>query len=405
MKARKNKPKTIAFFGHFDSSNFGNESTLQAILYHLRRFSPCITTGPEAAIQSHQIRAVRLSESFVKFWIPRHRLSKLLRRIFIGLPTEVYRWYRSLSQLRGTDMMIVPGTGLLTDAYGLIDWGPYSLLRWSLAAKLCRCKLLFVSVGGGPVYGEFSKYIIRTVLRLADFRSYRDYTTVQHLRDIGVRADNDPVYPDLVFSLPKMTILNLDNPEPQRLVVGLGVMNYAGRYSVANPSGLTYSTYLEELVILAKWLISRHYDVKLLIGDAADNDAKQKFKDLLRKQLLGCEEKHIIDEPISSVQDLLSQIATTNFVVATRFHNIVMSLICNKPVISVSFHHKCESLMRAVDMSDYCLDMNDLTAKSLINKFSNLERNADDIKQKIGDKTELFRQELDEQYRLIFSYL
>ena len=43
-------------------------------------------------------------------------------------------------------MLIVPGTGLLTDAYGLGGWGPYSLFKWSLAAKLRGCRVLFVSV-------------------------------------------------------------------------------------------------------------------------------------------------------------------------------------------------------------------------------------------------------------------
>jgi len=40
LQGRDRTWKKIAFFGHFDSSNFGNESTLQAILYHLRCFHP-----------------------------------------------------------------------------------------------------------------------------------------------------------------------------------------------------------------------------------------------------------------------------------------------------------------------------------------------------------------------------
>jgi len=55
MTARKGKSKNIALFGHFDSSNFGNASTLQAILYNLKRFHPdaqvaCISTGSEARL-------------------------------------------------------------------------------------------------------------------------------------------------------------------------------------------------------------------------------------------------------------------------------------------------------------------------------------------------------------------
>ena len=55
-------------------------------------------------------------------------------------------------------MPIVPGTGLLTDADGLFGWGPYSLFKWSLIAKVCRCKLLLVSVGAGPIYGILGRW-------------------------------------------------------------------------------------------------------------------------------------------------------------------------------------------------------------------------------------------------------
>src|SRR5215470_4889093 len=91
MKERERKRKKIAFFGHFDSTNFGNESTLQAILYHLRRFHPdaevtCICTGPEAIVATHQIEAIPLAETFVKSWVPRNQLVRVVRRVCIGIP-------------------------------------------------------------------------------------------------------------------------------------------------------------------------------------------------------------------------------------------------------------------------------------------------------------------------------
>jgi polysaccharide pyruvyl transferase WcaK-like protein len=71
-------------------------------------------------------------------------------------------------------MLVVPGTGLLTDAYGLLSWGPYNMFKWSLAAKLRCCKLVFVSVGAGPIYSALGRWLVKSALSLADFRSYRD---------------------------------------------------------------------------------------------------------------------------------------------------------------------------------------------------------------------------------------
>jgi polysaccharide pyruvyl transferase WcaK-like protein len=408
MKERESKRKKIAIFGHFDSTNFGNEVTLQAFLYHLRCFRPdaevtCISTGPKATLAAHHIEAIPISESFVKSWAPRNAVARILRKVCVGLPSELYRWVSGLMRLRRTDMLIIPGTGLLTDAYGLSNWGPYNLLKWSLIAKACRCRLLFVSVGAGPIYGTLGRCFVKLVLSLADFRSYRDNSTMQYLEGIGFRADNDRIYPDLVFSLPEAVIPHHDTKKSSRSVVGLGVMADAGKYRASGPSDATYLAYLENLVTIVRWLVAREYDVRLLSGDLVDIHAWQAFRDLLRERISVCDDEHIINEPICSVEDLLSQIVATDIVVATRFHNVLLALVCNKPVISISFHHKCESLMSVMGLSEYCLDINDLTADRLIEKFCRLEKNADVIKPLIREKAKEFREALNEQYKRIFS--
>jgi polysaccharide pyruvyl transferase WcaK-like protein len=409
MKKRQTKPKKIAFFGHFDSTNFGNESTLQAMLYHLRRFRPdteviCISTGPNATIAAHHVEAIPVSERwFVKSWAPRNPLARALRKVCLGLPSEAYGWIKGLIKLRHTQMLIIPGTGLLTDAYGHLNFGPYNLLKWSLIAKACRCKLLLISVGAGPVSGILGRRFVTSILSLADFRSYRESSTVRYLESIGFRANDDRVYPDLAFSLPETVIPRQDSRTNRRAVVGLGIMVYTGKYSDPIPNNRIHLAYLKNLAIFAKWLLTHEYDVRLLIGDLSDIHAMQEFRDLLRGQLSICYQEHIIDEPIRSVEDLLSQIAATDIIVATRFHNVLLSLFCNKPVISISFHHKCESLMSAMGLSEYCLDIHDLKADRLIEKFCDLEANADKLTPLIRAKAREFREALVEQYKLIFS--
>jgi polysaccharide pyruvyl transferase WcaK-like protein len=407
-KERKRTQKRIAFFGHFDSTNFGNESTLRAILYNLRRFQPnaevaCISTGPQAAIATHHVEGIPIAENFSP-GNSRNPLIRALRKVCVGIPRELYRWVQALLTLRRIDALIIPGTGLLTDAHGLLSWGPYSLFKWSLLAKICRCKLLFVSVGAGPIYGTLGRCFVKSVLTWANFRSYRDNTSLQHLKDIGFNASDDRVYPDLVFSFPEHLI-----PQPpkkrksRRSVVGLGVMAYAGRYSVPRPVDATYLNYLESLVTVVKWLVAHEYDVRLLIGDAGDLRVTRELRGLLKGQLSESDEQHIIEEPISSIEDLFSQIAATDIVVATRFHNVLMASLCNKPTLSISFHHKCQSLMSALGLSEYCLDINDLKAERLIEKFCDLEKNSDMLKPLIKEKAIQFRKTLDEQYKFIFA--
>ncbi len=397
----------IAFFGHFGSSNFGNESTLRAMLHHLRRLAPdadfsCICTGPETVATVYNVSAVPSRAAVVKPWALHSPPSRLVRKLAVGIPSELYRWLKGFTTLRRTDALIIPGTGLLTDAYTFFYWGPYDMFRWSVTAKLCGCKLLFVSVGAGPLYSRIGRFFVKAALSLADFRSYRDASSLQYLKGIGFEVENDKVYPDLAFSLPTAAIPGGDDTKSGRPVVGLGLMEYAGKYSVEKPSSAIYSAYMESLVEFVKWLLAHEYNVRLLIGDLADTRVTREFRSLLKRSVTH-DEGRIIDEPVESVGDLLSQLAATDFVVATRFHNVLLSLLLNRPVIAISFHHKCSSLMSQMGLAEYCQDINDLSADRLIEQFCQLQRNAGCVKRAISEKVRACRDALDEQYGIIFS--
>jgi polysaccharide pyruvyl transferase WcaK-like protein len=407
-EARKKRMRII-LFGHFGRYNFGNDSTLQAILYHLRRRIPdaevaCICTSPEATASAYNIATVPIKSVIVRLWNPCKPLTRYLRKVFLGIPSEVCRWLMAFRMLHRTDMFIVSGTGLLTDAFGFMNlWGPYTIFKWSLIAKLCHCKLFFVSVGAGPIYGVVGRFLIKSALSFADSRSYRDNSTMTYLKGIGVSTDTDQVYPDLAFSLPEAVIPANTLQKGRRPVVGLGLMDHCGMYGVEGPSNAIYLAYLDKLVVFVKWLLAHGYDVRLLIGDIDDRSVTQEFRDLLKKQLSSCYEGRVIDEPVASVEQLLSQLALTDVVVATRFHNVLLALLLNKPAISISFHRKCASLMSDMGLSEYCQDINHLDADRLIEQFCDLEKNAEKVRSLIKQKTEEFRRALDEQYSLIFK--
>jgi polysaccharide pyruvyl transferase WcaK-like protein len=272
-----------------------------------------------------------------------------------------------------------------------------------VTAKICGCRLAFVSVGAGPINSALGKFFVRWLLSIADFRSYRDESTVHCLQGIGATDERDRVFPDLAFSLPKNKLSPRESAIRAGAVIGLGVMEWADRYSKQGPSDAAQAAYFQALAETAQWLLARGYSIRLLIGDLWDARAKQSFLQLLEQHCTKDDGPRIIDEPINCVADLLSQIAATDAVVATRFHNILLALFCEKPVISVSFHNKCDALMSAMGMSDYCLNCGDLKPGMLIQTFSRLKVNAETLKPLIKERNKRFRDALDQQYQLILN--
>jgi polysaccharide pyruvyl transferase WcaK-like protein len=409
MLENKRYRQKISLFGHFGAGNFGNESTLQAMLYHLRRLMPaaeisCICSAPDIVAADYKIATLPINAVVVQPWNIRNPLVRLARKALIGIPSELYRWLKGIKTLWHTDALIVVGTGLLTDAFGIQGWGPYSMFKWSVIAKLCGCRLMFVSVGAGPLERCTGRLLIKSALSLADFRSYRDEATLAYLRDIGLRSRGDRVYPDLAFSLPAPPA-NRDAAKRPRPVVGLGVMLYGAMYGIEKTTSAHYAGYVETLAGFAQWLLNRDYDIRLLKGDLSDPTVAMEFKALLKDRFGFDDDHRIIDDPIQSVDDLLAQLAASDLVVATRFHNVLLALFLNKPCISISFHHKCSSLMKQMGLGEYSQDIRNLNTETLIEQFCQLEKNADSLTQLLQRKVTECREALEDQYCLITNDL
>ncbi len=306
--------------------------------------------------------------------------------------------------LRKADALIIPGTGLLNDAYTFFYWGPYDMFRWAAAAKLCGCKLLFLSVGAGPIHSRLGRFFVKAALCLADFRSYRDQSTLQFLRKIGAAVAMDPVYPDLAFSLTVGSDRLLPKIGSARPVVGIGLMEYAGKYTVKNQTTETHTKYLHSLAEFAKWLLEQQYDIRLLIGDLADRAVTKEFRSLL-DGLSPARGGRVLDETAESFEELLSHIAATDFVVGTRFHNLLFSLLMGKPVIAITFHHKCSSLMDEMGLADYCQDIDGVTASKLIDQFGQLRRNAGTLRGLVEAKVNICNERLNQQYETVLNVI
>jgi polysaccharide pyruvyl transferase WcaK-like protein len=209
-------PVRVTFLGWFGAQNLGNECTLQAIIYHLRKHLPnvefkCVCVVPEDTEARHGIAATAIAERFPTVSSSKSRLvrnnpvARTLGKIWfriLRIPIGLLGWLKAFKTLKGTHMLIVPGTGLLTDAYaGPFGW-PYYIYKWSLTAKLCGCRLLFVSVGAGPMYHPLGRWFMKSALSMADYRSYREDSSFQYLTSIGFATNKDRVFPDLAFNLP-----------------------------------------------------------------------------------------------------------------------------------------------------------------------------------------------------------
>jgi polysaccharide pyruvyl transferase WcaK-like protein len=401
------KRLTIALFGAFGVGNLGNECTLQALLYNIRRCVPnaeirCICPGPDQVQLAYGIPATPMEE--IPLSHIANRSLRLLRKIFVRIPLELFRWIRAFATLTDVELLVMTGTGMLGD-FGIRPLGlHFQILKWTLLAKLCRCKVVFLSVGAGPLRQPLSRRIVKAALSLADYRSYRDSFSKNYLESIGLDTQRDNVFPDLAFSFPAQMLPHNSDNGSSRAVVGVGLMTYFNRTGTAREDDSIYSEYIGKMGDFVSWLLEKKYKVRLLIGDVAyDQPATRDLMAYMKKRGTHCEYGAIINEPTASVDEVLSQLAATDFVIASRFHNILLALMLAKPVLAISYHEKNAALMASAGLAEFSQDIENIDVDKMIRQFQAMEENANSTKLQLQRNVAACRVALDDQYTSIFG--
>jgi polysaccharide pyruvyl transferase WcaK-like protein len=399
--AKSMKPARISFYGNFGAGNLGNEATLQVVIEQILRRWPdgqllCFSTNPKDVRTRHKIAAFP-SEAVNRSAARRGNLTRFFRIAFQRIPLELVHWIKCLHTLSRTDMLIVAGTGIVADyTTGPLGW-PYDIFKLSTLAALCRVKLAFLSIGVGPIHHPLSRWLLKRSLALAHHRSYRDEASKQYLQEIGFNTDRDFVYPDVVFGLSKDTLVSGDR-EDQRRIVGLGIKDYGSTEPEA------FREYLDTMAAFVSWLHGQGYSVRLLIGDIQyDTPVIEEFVGVLKSRNIPAEAPLLIAEPALTVEELLRQVGGTEAVISARYHNLVVALIQNKPVIALSDHAKLNSLVTDFGLAQYLLPLRSLSSDVLIDRFKQLENDVEQLRPHLKAELEKYRQALDALYATLLA--
>jgi polysaccharide pyruvyl transferase WcaK-like protein len=402
---RSGKRTKIALFGIFGIQNIGNEYTLQAMLYNVRQKSPeaevyGICYDPEDTQRLHGLRAVCVTCAQLSRKLPpaRNLVGKLLRGTFRRIPLELYDWGRAARALRGTSLLIMTGTGMLTD-YCTSQFGfPYDVFKWTVAAKLVGCKVRFVGVGVGPIYSRLSRVFIKTALAIADYRGFRDEQSRNRLKQHGFERADDGVFPDLVFSLPASALPASTGHPGSKPVVGIGVMKFVDQHN-GTDYGAVYERYIESMCDFVVWLLEHGYGVRVLEGDMKhDPPVRAELEVRLSRRGVTYGVADISAPPITSPEDLVDQLSRVDFVVSPRFHNLVFGIMLGKPVASLSYDPKNDALLEACGLAEYCQSIENVDLNRLIAQFIDLESKAPRLRVELKRKADEYRCLLHEQY-------
>jgi polysaccharide pyruvyl transferase WcaK-like protein len=388
----------IGLFGLFGSGNFGSDGSLKAMIGLVRRACAdarliCICNGPERVQARFGIEAIAIKRA-------RATTSRFVRRLRTALAVGP-NTLRAIAYLWRVDALIIPGTGILDDFCSGPLGVPLDVFTWCVAARLTRTPIWFVSIGAGPIVHPLSRRLMLWSAMLAQYRSYRDPNSMLFLAKAGIDTRCDMVFPDLAFDLPRPEILP-ERPADEPLTVGVGVMSYWG-WSESPESSAIHGAYQERLSRLCVWLLEeRGCRIRLLSSDDTDQRAIRALRSLLEVRLADPTLiRNVVVEPAGELADLMTQIAATDIVVATRHHNVVCALKMGKPTLSLTYAAKNVTLLEDAGLGGYWQDVESLDIERLKSQLEQLFADRSALAQSIAAFGALTKKRLQRQEELL----
>ena len=423
----------VAVLGHYGQLNLGDESITAAAIGGVRRWRPdarviAISLDPADTQARHGVDSYALRRDISRTPLepppivepsPSEAsaesvgLRSMLRRIPLlrtgvsalrnvanfskALVREIASLPASWRALDGVDLVIVAGSNQLLDQFGGA-WGfPYTLLRWTILARLRGARVVLLSVGAGPLSGRLACQFIRWTLHLADYTSVRDEGSAKMVSGIGWKAPV-PVRPDLAFSFnvgrPLEPATNTNSTAPLVVAVNLMPVHDPRWWPGAKPQ--VQERYLAAVSGFVERLLRQGHRVELYGTQPADDWVA---RDLMSKMTQFAGADRLALTRIRSLDELTALYQRCDVLVPTRFHGILLALRFARPVIGICYYRKSRELMRDFGLERYAFDLDSVTADQLEAAFVDIvaERpRVQDVTSRVAAER---ANELAEQYR------
>src|SRR6266404_2119714 len=301
------RPRRIGIVGFYGVGNLGDEAVVAILLNKLRQHYPSaelvgFSLKPTDTERRHGIKALPIigkrasrvasghssaSRVAVRSRLF-HKLKQLLKRwpsLFSALKAikelsgriarDLPFLCQSFHRLQGFDMLVIPGSGSLTDWWGGPTSHPYTFLMWSCLARLRRIKFIALGIGYERMNSRLGKHFSKWFLALAHYRSFRDHYSREAMKEVGLTLD-DPVFPDQGFavldmlgSTPGAASLGQCQERQGRLIIGVSPV---GQPSCVgdNPNDF-YRRYIETLSLFVWELIQRGHRIAFCPTDCVQD--------------------------------------------------------------------------------------------------------------------------------------
>ncbi|MHC4640593.1 MAG: polysaccharide pyruvyl transferase family protein [Planctomycetota bacterium] len=357
---RRKKGDCITLYGYYGASdkspmrNLGDNAILLSMLHSI------------STIDSHKLIYVFDKEG---------RYSSFGEEYHIGNKGKgsLRKWLPIISRTR----VFVMGGGGLQQAYHGIGTTLF-FLRLNLFFWLAGRKIMWYSVGVGPLSTRLSRLFTLIAAKLAHIITVRDEQSKKLLVKIGIPGRKIHITADPAFALKTLERHPRRTKNHKSIEIGLSIIPF---YEASGANVQRDTKTIKEYRLFIQELVSRGVSVSLLAFENTQDKAI--FYDILK----GIDSSHnvkVLGLGIS-VNEMLKHYARLDYVIGMRFHSLVLGCITGIPTGAVIYHPKVRALVKEFGLQKYSCELEEVTSDKLRQILDRLEADQGAILKKMPE--------------------
>ncbi|MDR1150714.1 MAG: polysaccharide pyruvyl transferase CsaB [Clostridiales bacterium] len=281
--------------------------------------------------------------------------------------------------LSKTKMLISGGGSLIQDITSTHSLN-YYLYIIKLAIKK-NIKVMLLANGIGPIKKSKNKIKVFDVINKVNLITLRDEESIDELKRLNIFKPKIFLTSDVTFScnddyhFKSNTELNYKSIIKKKYFI-ISIRNWKlENYNLFKKNIVDFCEYILKNYNFTPVFVIMHVKKDLIITRQIINNLK--IKSVLLKT--------------NNSKKILNLISHAEFVLSMRFHTIVYAIKTLTPIIALSCDPKICSILKEINMSEFCLDLNNLDLEILKKIFEIINKNKIKIKEEIKKKLEFLK--------------
>lgn len=323
--------------------------------------------------------SINLLRFYFAAWCCQHQLDWITKLLLNNQELQDIHNYSS------ADLIVSTGGTYLVENYPLAN----RIFDYKISL-LMQKPLVFYTQSLGPFFKKKYQNIFREIFNRSLVILLRDQASFKHLQDIQVDVKKAYVSSDVVFAfrsgLEQENDINRNSINNVPLKIAISVRDWQFFKTTNARTGM--NMFRKSLTAVTKYLVEKyHAEITYIstcqgIPDYWKDDSKVALE-IIESLPVEIQKQVNVDRNFHPPQELIEILKSYDFVIATRMHMAILSLVAQTPVFPIAYEFKTKELFQRLEMAKWVQDIENVQQESIITSIQLFIDQLPEIKQKL----------------------